>query len=165
MGLFDGLFKSNKKVSPGEECFNKQDYARAFDLLNRVENEHDSRSQYLVGLMLHNGMGVAQNVPLGASKLIASADGGDADAQNYVSVGFSDGLNGFAKDEVKGIHYAQLAMSQNHKDAFANMGNRYLLGLGVEKNLTMAKTLLERGAALGSSQAEMTLSAFDILSK
>jgi TPR repeat protein len=164
MGLFDRLFSSSKK-SLGEQMYDKQEYASAFEIFNRPENQSDSRSQYFCGLMLHNGLGVAQDVQLGAMKLIAAADSGDADAQNYVSVAFGDGLNGFHKDEARGIHYAQLAMSQNHKDAFANMGNRYLLGLGVEKNLTMAKTLLERGAALGSSQAEMTLSAFDILSK
>ena len=165
MGFFKSIFGSVEKISAGEALFKKGEHSQAFQLLNESENKSDARSLYLIGLMLHNGMGITQNIPLGVTKLVQAADGGDGEAQDYVSVGFGDGSVGFLKDEGKAIQYAQLAMSQNVPNAFANMGNRYLLGLGVNKDLKMARTLLERGVKLGSSQAESTLTIFDILSK
>lgn len=149
-------------IAPGVKLYENGKYDQALQSLTVPAEQGIAHAQYLVGLMIHNGMGCQQDYEKGAQWLIAASNGGDAAAQNYTGVALLDGGPGFEKNTAQGNSYLQLSMSQGYADAFANMGHLYLHGLsGVQKDPKMAKVMLERGAKLGSEIAKTTLNAIE----
>jgi hypothetical protein len=81
---------------------------------------------------------------------MASAQGGDKAAQNYVGEIYEKGL-GVAPDYAAAASWYQKAASQGYTRAMINLGFLYEQGLGVPKDQAMALTLYRKAAGIEGS--------------
>jgi hypothetical protein len=82
---------------------------------------------------------------------MGQADGGDAEAQNYVGEIYMKGL-GTAPDYVKAAEWFEKAAAQNNKRARINLGYLYEQGLGVEKDMAKALNLYREASGIDNDK-------------
>ena len=95
-------------------------------------------------------------VPLAAddSEVLASADAGDADAQNELALIF------LAQAQAKGaIYWLEQAARQNHADAMNLLSQCYLQGNGVAQDENMGLMWLAKAATQGHVFAQLQMLA------
>jgi len=89
-------------------------------------------------------------------KFREAADAGNAKAQWWLSMMYSDGT-GINKDEAEAIKWARLSAEQDYAPAQVSMGLRYLSGNHVSKDPTKAADWLRKAADQGAGTALVAL--------
>lgn len=84
------------------------------------------------------------------------ADKGDAKAQHYLGLMYTQGL-GVPKDLAKAVFWFKKAAEAGHIPAAYNLGFRYLRGEGVRQNPKIAARWIRRAAGAGLVPAQHTL--------
>jgi len=146
-----------RALARGQGFYDSGDYLSAFQSLEEAATAGNVRAMYMAGYMLHNGLGVEQDCEFGRELLEAAAREGNVDALNYCGCAYSQGGSGFQKDYALSLQYLKAASDRGHADALANLGNMYYLGLGVPKDVHMAKSLYTTAKARGSAMGAMFL--------
>ena len=127
----------------GEKYYNERNYSAAFNAFLSDADAGDKRSQYYVGYLYLNGLGVNQNSSKALEYLNASA------GQNY---GSALSLLGYLYDQgqivplnkKKAIELYTAAANQNDPSAMLNLGLAYYKGDGVVRDGQKAIDLLSR---------------------
>ena len=127
----------------GEKYFNERNYSAAFNAFLSDADAGDKRSQYYVGYLYLNGLGVNQNSSKALEYLNASAE------QNY---GSALSLLGYLYDQgqivplnkKKAIELYTAGAGQNDPSAMLNLGLAYYKGDGGVRDIQKAIDLLSR---------------------
>ncbi len=126
----------------GERYFNERNYSAAFSAFLPDADAGDKRSQYYVGYLYLNGLGVAQNSQKALEYLNASADKKFSGALSLLGYLYDQGeivpLN-----KTKAIEYYTEAADQNDPGAMLNLGLAYYTGNGVARDNRKAIELLK----------------------
>ena len=121
----------------GESFFEQQNYSAALVEFLPLANSGDFRSQYYVGYLYLNGLGVAQNVPEGLKYLQKSLDQNYDMAQSLMGFLYEEG-NFLPQDKKKAVELYYKASAQNNASANLNLGVMYYNGNYVEQDTTIA---------------------------
>jgi hypothetical protein len=116
-----------------------------------MENGGNGRSMvYLDSIKSHI------SIPLGPEEtaLLASADAGNAEAQNDLALLFLS--NGKIKSA---LYWLELAIKQNHADAMHWLGRCYIEGKGIAKDENLGMMWLSKSAAQGHVIAQGQMQA------
>lgn len=121
----------------GETAFNQQHYSQAFSEFLPIANQGDFRSQYYVGYLYLNGLGIPQDTKEGLNYLQKAVDQNYDMAQSLMAFLYSEGQV-VPKDMSKALSLYSSAAIQNNISANLNLGVMYYTGEGVEKNYAKA---------------------------
>ncbi len=119
--------------SDGEKFFEQQDYSRAFSEFLPLANSGDFRSQYYVGYLYLNGLGVSQDTREAVRYLTESSNKNYDMAQSLLAFLYDEG-HVVPQDKAKAMELYKLASEQNNASANLNLGVMYYNGTNVEKN-------------------------------
>lgn len=133
------------------ELIEKNDVEAVLDYLNDSEIQRDPEIQILIGLLRYEGKIFKKNEELAVAWWKKAALQGNAYAESLVSLYYQDAE--MLKDDIE-------KASQNHAPALENLGGRYAVGCGVEKDEKKAFKLYEKAASLGSTSAQYDLGCF-----
>ena len=116
-----------KDFQKGLAAYNLGNYTIAYQELRPVAARGDAKSQYLLGLIYDNGLGVTPDHARAATWYRKAAEQGHADAQNNLGLLYASGL-GVTLDHAKALNWHRRAAEQGHSGAQANLGVMYLMG-------------------------------------
>lgn len=85
------------------------------------------------------------------------AERGDADAQFTLGCNYYFGNNGYEVNHAEAAKWYRKAADQGHANAQYNLGNRYLNGQGVKKDVSEAVIWYKKAAANGVEDAKEML--------
>jgi Sel1 repeat len=149
--------EGQQAIALGSRFYESGEHKQAFDQFMKAVKSGNVHAYFLVGRMLDNGMGVAQDYIASRKFLEFAAEAGDPDAMYYVGCGYSNDGNTFPKDEEKSVSYLRKAAAAGHADALAGLGNAYYFGIGVPKDVAKAHAYYRQAIAKGSTIAELSL--------
>lgn len=121
----------------GEKAFNEQDYSLAFTEFLPDADAGDYRSQYYIGYLYVNGLGVQKDGKKGVEYLQKAVDQNHDMAQALMGYLYSEGLF-VRKDKKKALELYQLAADSNNVSANLNLGVMYYKGDSVPRDYDMA---------------------------
>ena len=119
--------------STAESYFSQKDYSRAFSEFLPLANEGDFRSQYYIGYLYLNGLGVTQDVKEAVRFLNMSSDQNYDMAQSLLAFLYDEG-QAVPQNRERAMELYQRAAEQNNSSANLNLGVMYYNGTIVEKN-------------------------------
>lgn len=142
-------FVGNNSFSP---CFEE-----AFNCFKESAIEFNNLvSQFNLGLMHKNGLGVKKDEKEAFFWFLKSAENGYEKAQTVISTYLIEGKY-VKQDYIKALHWLRLAMSQGNAEAFYYASIIYNEGLGVQANQDQAVEFLKTSANLGFNKAQFEL--------
>lgn len=127
----------------GERYFNERNYSAAFNAFLPEADAGDKRSQYYVGYLYLNGLGVTQNPEKALEYLNASANKNYGSAQSLLGYLYDKGEI-VSLNKKKAIELYMAAADQNDPSAMLNLGLAYYKGDGVVRDTQKAIDLLQR---------------------
>jgi len=137
------------------EDYNKGDYIKALNTFYILAKEDDAKSQYNVGLIYANGLGVEQDMQQAQIWYEKAAKQGNGAAQYNLAQLY----NQTAKNDIhaydKAKYWYDKAIEAGIKEAYNNLGVLYLEGLGVKKDEKKAFELFTKGAQLDDGAAKL----------
>ncbi|MDJ0653758.1 MAG: SPOR domain-containing protein [Xanthomonadales bacterium] len=140
----------------GLEAFTDERYNEAMRLWIPMAEEGDTRAQFRLGSMYHDGIGVDRNYYLSSYWFEQAATRGVSSAQFNLGNAYKHG-HGVPQDEREASYWWRLAADQDLAPAQLNLANQYATGLGVPKDPDQAQYWYERAAANGNAQAQHLL--------
>lgn len=93
----------------------------------------DGDAQFMLGVMLENGLGTAKDAVAAAAWYRKAAASGVASAQYNLGVFYQLG-SGVPRDLTQALKYHRLAAAQGHSRAQNNLGTMYYTGAGVVRD-------------------------------
>jgi hypothetical protein len=138
-GLLAGLaaLPAGAGVQEGVAALRQKDYATAAGELQAAAQAGDPVAQRYLGVMYAQGLGVAEDAPLGARWLIRSAAAGDLEALFNLGVAHYFG-HGVGRDLETAAELFRAAAEQGHDAAAFNLAGMYKDGAGVPADRTAA---------------------------
>ncbi|MBR6730357.1 MAG: sel1 repeat family protein [Alphaproteobacteria bacterium] len=121
----------------GEAFFEQQNYSSALMEFLPLANSGDFRSQYYVGYLYLNGLGVTQNVKEGLKYLQKSLDQNYDMAQSLMGFLYEEG-HILPQDKKKAVELYYKASAQNNASANLNLGVMYYNGNHVDQDTSIA---------------------------
>jgi TPR repeat protein len=118
-------------------------------------------SESVIGLILICGVGIDKNVEQGLAIWEQAAQVGDRDALRAL-FDFHSGTGGFPANAAKAAQWLQVGADSGEPTMQAELGRRYLLGIGVGKDNAMAERWLAKSAASGLAEAYTILGALHL---
>lgn len=144
--------KENEHFTAGITAADENNMPLAFKEFLAAANEGHSDSQFNIGLMYEQGIGVGKDPEKAIYWYGKSAAQGNSNAQYNLAVLYENGI-GTPKDYAKANSWYRKASAQGDALAIGNLGMLYIRGDGVTKNLVAGVALLIWSATLdGSSQ-------------
>lgn len=107
----------------------------------------DGNAQFMLGVMLENGLGTAKDAGAAAGWYRKAAESGIASAQYNLGVFYQLGT-GVPRDLAQALKFHRMAAVQGHSRAQNNLGTLYYTGAGIERDPVEAwkwLTLAARG--------------------
>jgi hypothetical protein len=104
----------------GYNAYASKDYETALREFRPVAEQGDARAQFGLGLMYHEGQGVAQDYEEAMKWYRLAAEQGDAGAQNNLGVMYEWG-HGVMQDYIVAIKWYRLAAEQGQAEAKSNL--------------------------------------------
>lgn len=111
----------------------KQDYAKALSLWQKLADNGDSHAQFNLFLMYDTGLGVQRDDTVAAKWLRKAADQGLAEAELDLGAAYYRGL-GVPGSATEAARWYRKAASQGLAEAQFNLGTLYLNGEGVPRD-------------------------------
>ena len=108
-----GIFGTYKKALAHLQY---KEERKAFSILLKLANEGHVKSQFDVGVLLHNGLGIEKDPEKSIFWFNKAAAHNNADAENYLGAIYSTG-NGVPQNIEKALYYFKLAMEHGHEKA------------------------------------------------
>ncbi len=159
--LISGLLGAAQVASAGPfedgvAADNRGDYATALRLWRPLANQGDADAQYNLGVMYHNGKGVAQDYAEAAKWYRLAAAQGNANAQNNLGGMYFRG-QGVAQDSAEAEKWYRLAGNRENVKAQFNLGVMYANGQGVPRDYVEAVKWTRLAANQGHAGAQYNL--------
>lgn len=121
-------------------------------------NPKDSNVQYLLGDSYTHGLGCDPDPEKGCTNLHLAALQGNQHAKRRLMTVYGKGAPHFPKNQTLVFGVAEmLAKESNDPHIHARLGNFYLRGFGVEKNVERALTYFRLGAEQGNNLSQFYL--------
>lgn len=135
----------NADFKAGVQAYEKGKYAIALKEFNLLGSQGHAPSQFALGTMYDDGVGVAQDDSAAAKWYRLAADQGHAVAQNNLGVLFKNG-EGVVQDYGSAVRWFRLAADQGYQLAQLNLAIMYSRGYGVRQDFGQAFKLTELAA-------------------
>lgn len=116
-----------------------KDYEAALDYFKKVEKAKNVEGTTMLGVCMANKDYKKRNLKKAIKQLTKAAET-SADAKYYLSAMYETGT-GVNKDDKKAVELLKAAADEGIAYAQCKLGDRYMAGNGVEKNLTKAALL------------------------
>jgi hypothetical protein len=117
----------------GYAAYKKQDFATALREFEPLASQGHAQSQFVIGLMYHNGQGVAKNDAEAVKWFRQAANQGNSTFQYYFG-GVYDQGQGVAQDYKEAVKWYRLAANQGNANAQNDLGVMYAKGQGVAQD-------------------------------
>lgn len=124
----------NADLSSGVTAFDTKNFTMAYQLLAPLAAQGNAESQWRLGMMQMNGLGMVENQPLGLENFLLAAEQGHVFAHHMIGVAYMTG-EGVDKDIEKAIEWFEKAAE------FGIPGPMYTLGMLYEDGKEVAKDL------------------------
>jgi len=119
--------------------FVDKDYAAAIDYFKKVEKAKNAEGSTMLAMCYANKDYAKQN-PQKAVKMLTKAAEGSNVANYYLALMYADG-NGVGKDDAKAVELLTKAAEAGIAYAECKLGDRYMEGIGVAKDMNKAAQL------------------------
>jgi len=116
----------------------------------------DASAMFNLGVLYHNGQGMAQDYVKARECYEKAAAAGDADAMFNLGLLYDNGL-GVAQDYAKSRAWYEKAAAKGQASAMFNLGLLYHNGQGVAQDHAMARKWFEKAADEGNASAMFNL--------
>ena len=136
-----------------------QDYEQGISWLHMAAEADFGTAQNLLGRLYYEGVGVTKDCNEAARWFRQAAKQGIAEAQFNLGLMHTEGSGGVPRDFKKAARLFRQASTVGHAGAQNWLGHLYMHGNGVEKDLEVAKNLLESSADQGNDEASKALSS------
>ena len=133
-----------------------QNFEMAYRLYLHAARLEEARSQYIVGSMLIDGVGVEKDSRLGVKWILKSASQDYPDALNQMGIFYETGFIVEQNFETAAKFYLR-ASHMAHLDGMTNYAALLLQGKGVEKNEKKAAWLLKKACERNYAKAQNEL--------
>ncbi len=130
----------------GVTAYQRGDYATAYHEFHPLARQGDAAAQNYLGLMYHQGQGVARDYAEAAKWFRLAAAQGTAGAQ-YILGAMYDNGQGVAQDYTEAAKWYRLAAEQGHARAQYILGLLYLQGQRVAQDYVQAHKWFNLSAA------------------
>lgn len=121
----------------GVRALQAGDFADARAAFTPLATDGDGNAQFMLGVMLENGLGTAKDPGAAAGWYRKAAAAGVASAQYNLGV-FHQLGTGVQRDPGQALKYHLLAAGQGHSRAQNNLGTIYYTGAGVARDAVEA---------------------------
>jgi len=121
----------------GMEAHLKKHYRESRPVFERLANQGHVRSQFMMGTIYEQGLGVPKDIAAAARWYEKAGNGGNDSAQYNLGILYQFG-RGVPKDPVAAAHWLRMAGEQGHGRAQNNLSTLYFTGVGVERDLPEA---------------------------
>jgi TPR repeat protein len=141
----------------GVELYHTGDYSKALEKFLVQGQDGHSLSQYNIGLIYANGLGIIADENEASKWYEQSARQGNGLAQFNLAQLYDkkeDPSNEYAK---KAKYWYEQAIHSGINEAYNNLAILYVKGKGVEQSEAKALVLLEKARGLGDSTAQVNL--------
>lgn len=128
-------------------AYQRKDYATAYQLAQIAAQAGDANAQYVLGMQLRRGLGVARNDAEAARWLASAAEQNHADATNELAAMHRLG-EGVSRDDRRAFALSMKAAELGDATALYDIGQAYRQGAGVTKDMLRARYWLERADAV-----------------
>lgn len=144
------------KLIDGVVAIEQGDFPPIVRKLLPLAKHGDSESQYELGMIYHEGRGVAQDLSTAAWWWRKAAEQGHAKAQYNLGVMHYEG-NGLRRNVAKGAMWWRKAAATGHREAQYNLGLIYSSGRGVPVDYHEAAKWYRMAAVQGGDKARYNL--------
>ena len=114
-----------------------KDYAQSRRVFDALAEAGDARSQFMMGTIYEQGLGVPEDLTEAARWYRRAADGGNASAQYNLGIFYQFG-KGVPKDPAQAAAWLLKAAEQGHGRAQNNLSTFYFTGVGVPRDAVEA---------------------------
>ncbi|KAK3804784.1 MAG: hypothetical protein J3R72DRAFT_466247, partial [Linnemannia gamsii] len=132
----------------GDMYMDDQKYSQAMIWYRMAAEQGLANSQYNIGILYNQGLGVSQNHAEAMTWFRKAAEQGDALAQLDIGIIYTDGL-GVLQDHVEAMTWLRKAAEQGVAVAQYKIGKLYYQGLGVSQDFSEAMTWYQKAAEQG----------------
>ena len=139
-----------------------KDVAEGAKWLRKAADQEDAKAQYLLGLVLFEGLGgTPQDAAEGAKWTRLAAEKGSDEAQHMLGLAYLVG-QGVPQDAAEGIKWVRKAADEGNAKAQITLAEIYWAGKGVPKDTVEAMKWCRKAAEQGAAEAQATLAqAYD----
>lgn len=130
----------------------EQDFLKAYYWLDKAANKNHQYAQYLLYLMLVDGLGINKDINKAIYWLKKSADSGFHEAENTLGVHLLNGV-GLPCDKKEAVEWFKRAAEQNDADALYNLALEYYSGEILKQDYTQAASLFREAVDKGNDVA------------
>ncbi|CAC9591010.1 TETRATRICOPEPTIDE REPEAT FAMILY PROTEIN [Bathymodiolus heckerae thiotrophic gill symbiont] len=124
----------NADLSSGITAFDTKNFTMAYQLLAPLAAQGNAESQWRLGMMQMNGLGMVENQPLGLENFILAAAQDHVFAHHMIGVAYMTG-EGVEKDILKSIEWFEKAAKFGIPGPMYTLGMLYEDGKEVEQDL------------------------------
>jgi TPR repeat protein len=128
------------------------DYTTALRILRELDAQGHAVTQYNLGVLYRNGLGVPQDYTEALKWFRKAADQGDASAQTYIGIMYHKG-EGVTQDSSAAVKWFRKAAEQGQAIAQTRLGIMYRNGRGVTQDYVQAHMWYNLSAVKGSKIA------------
>ncbi len=153
------------ELEDGIAAFEKHDFNTAVRLIEPLAEQGVVEAEYFMGTFHMYGHGVAMDPPQAAvwfkrayGHWETQARSGNPAAMVELAGMLTTGL-GITRDDKAAIEWLRKASNLGYADAWAELGELYVEGAGVPKDVAEGERLLTKAAAAGSGRADEMLAA------
>ena len=139
-----------KKAKLGD-AYAKVQYDQTLERLHRFAMQGDADSQFNLGLIFKNALGVELN-NVKAIKLFKKAA-----IQEHAGAQYEVGKYYLQRDYIKALHWYKKAAEQEYPDAQYYLGLMYAKGHGVPQDLSVSFEWYKKAASKGNSDAQLKI--------
>lgn len=154
--IFLANFASAQDYDRGVEAYNNGDFQIALQAWLPLAEQGDARSQFNIGWMYDNAIGVRHSDIESVKWYRLAAEQGYALAQNYLGFRLKSSAE-MDRDDTEAARWFKRAAEQGDAYGQTNLGLAYLLGEGVDRNDAEAAKWIERSARQGYADGQYFL--------
>jgi type VI secretion system VasI family protein len=152
-----GACVKNQTFEESLAAYERKDYETALAGFQKLSEQGDSKAQYHLGSMYHDGHGVTQDEQQARTWYRKAAELGNAEAQ--FMIGSVNALgSGVKKDLHQAVVWYRKAATQGHIVAQFNLAGIYMAGLGVPQDEQQAFAWYVKAAEQGHKLAQKIVS-------
>lgn len=150
-----GLSTTQQNFQKGKICYDKGEYAQAFDLFLAEARKGDAEAEFWVGKCYEQGEGVNENYQSAMEWYMKAAEQGHTLAQYNLAYRYYHENNGLTRK--KAFDWYKKAAEQGLAKAQFQLAGMYIQGRGVSKNYQSAVEWYTRSAEQGDANAQLSL--------
>ncbi len=139
----------NADLSSGITAFDTKNFTMAYQLLAPLAAQGNAESQWRLGMMQMNGLGMVENQALGLDNFLLAAEQGHVFAHHMIGVAYMTG-EGADKDILKAVEWFEKAAEFGIPGPMYTLGMLYEEGKEVTQDLAKSQFWYDKAAKVDS---------------